>query len=211
MRRVGSCRSLTAGARSSHSQSRAHLRKIARIRASVRFTVPLLHPSARFASVIASINARLILSSSRLARKRSSQRSFSLSSSSEALWDCSRSQRTAASCQTRLGLHPSFCNRQTSLFSLSCSSCAWALLPVSVDRRTRSPLGVAMSIHQIDPRFRSDIQPPVRSLAALAVSQDTASARTRRGRSPGKSSADPSLPPGIRPRLARVRTSSGCM
>jgi hypothetical protein len=79
MRLEGSFSSLIAGARSSHSQSRAHLRRIARRSASVRFTVALLHPSASFASVISSINARLILSSSRFARKRSSQRSFSLS------------------------------------------------------------------------------------------------------------------------------------
>jgi hypothetical protein len=41
MRRVGSFKSRTAGARSSHSQSRTHLCKIARMSARVRFTAPV--------------------------------------------------------------------------------------------------------------------------------------------------------------------------
>ena len=130
MRRVGSFKSLTAGARSSHSQSRVHLRKIERTSESMRFTVAFAHPSACFASVIASIKARLILSRSAIGQKLVEPTQDRTVSSIEALWACSRSQRTAASCQIRFGLAPRRSRRQTSLFSLSCSSCASALLPV---------------------------------------------------------------------------------
>jgi hypothetical protein len=64
-------------------------------------------------------------------------------------------------------------------------------LPVSADRRMRSPSGATKSTHQTGPRLRNDINPPERllSLAALAVSEDTTSARTQRDRSQEKSSA----------------------
>jgi hypothetical protein len=54
----------TAGALSSHSQSLTHLRRIDLTNASTRLTVALLHPPASLASVIWSINARLMVSSS---------------------------------------------------------------------------------------------------------------------------------------------------
>ena len=110
MRRDRSLSIRIAGDRSVHSHSRAQRLKIARKSARVRLMVPFAHPSARFASVMVSINARFIVSNSLPAKNRSSQRSFNLSSSCVALWLCSWSQRTAASCQIRFGRSPSRCS-----------------------------------------------------------------------------------------------------
>ena len=55
MRRIGSFSIRILGARSSHSLSSTHLRRIARNTWSVRFTVALLTPCTSFASMMASI------------------------------------------------------------------------------------------------------------------------------------------------------------
>jgi hypothetical protein len=68
MRRDGSFKNLMLGARSIHSHSRTHLRKIARRSASNRLTVALLHPSACLVAVIESIRVLSMDSSSKPAK-----------------------------------------------------------------------------------------------------------------------------------------------
>src|SRR5207253_2495355 len=130
-----------------------------------------------FASIIRSTSARLMRSSGLPPKNGSSQRSLVLSSPAVALCEFSLSQRTTASFQVRRGLSPSIPIRHDSDFSRSCSSCAWALLPVPADRRTRSPFGDVMSIHQTVPRLQSDIYqtPFPSSLATLAEEENRAS------------------------------------
>lgn len=130
MRRLGSRSMRTAGALSSHSQSLTHLRRMDLTNASTRLTVALLHPPASLASVIASIKARLMVSSSLPPRCGSSHLSLARSSLAVALCDCSFNHLTAASFQVRRGLSPSLAMRHSSDLIRSWNSCARALLAV---------------------------------------------------------------------------------
>ena len=119
MRRTGSLSMRILGARSNHSHSSTHLRKIARTNSSVRFVVALLSPCASFASVMRSTRERFMRASGLPPKCACSQRSLVTSSPAVALCDCSFSHRTAASFHRYCGLSDSFETRHSSDFTRS--------------------------------------------------------------------------------------------